>query len=42
LIQFESVVGECVLIMPPDGYMKEVRPICDKYNILMRCDEVMV
>ena len=42
LIQFESVVGGGGVIIPPAGYMQGVRAICDKYNILMHCDEVMV
>ena len=42
LIQFESVVGGGGVIVPPEGYMQGVRAICDKYNILMHCDEVMV
>lgn len=42
LIQFESVVGGGGVIMPPEGYMQGVRAICDKYNILLHCDEVMV
>ena len=36
-----SVGGGGVLV-PPPGYMQGVRAICDKYNILMHCDEVMV
>jgi taurine---2-oxoglutarate transaminase len=42
LIQFESVIGGGGVIMPPPGYMQGVRAMCDKYNILMHCDEVMV
>ena len=42
LIQFESVVGGGGVIVPPKGYMQGVRAICNKYNILMHCDEVMV
>lgn len=42
LIQFESVVGGGGVIVPPKGYMQGVRAICDKYNILLHCDEVMV
>jgi len=42
LISFESIVGSGGVIIPPDGYMQGVRAICDKYNILMHCDEVMV
>jgi adenosylmethionine-8-amino-7-oxononanoate aminotransferase len=42
MIQLESVVGGGGVIMPPKGYMQGVRAICDKYNIMMHCDEVMV
>jgi len=41
-IQFESVVGGGGVLVPPPGYMQGVRAICDKYGILMHCDEVMV
>lgn len=42
LIQFESIVGSGGVIIPPKGYMQGVRAICDKYDILLHCDEVMV
>merc|ERR1719203_890575 len=42
MIQLESVVGGGGVIVPPKGYMQGVRAICDKYDILMHCDEVMV
>jgi taurine--2-oxoglutarate transaminase len=42
LIQLESVIGGGGVIVPPAGYMQGVRAICDKYDILMHCDEVMV
>jgi adenosylmethionine-8-amino-7-oxononanoate aminotransferase len=42
MIQFESVVGGGGVLVPPPGYMQGVRAICDKYNILLHCDEVMV
>lgn len=37
----ESVVGSNGIIIPPDGYMKRVREICDENNILLVVDEVM-
>jgi len=37
----ESVVGTNGILVPPDGYMQGVRALCDKYGILMICDEVM-
>ena len=42
LVQFESIVGSGGVIVPPKGYMQGVRAICDKYDILLHCDEVMV
>lgn len=42
LIQFESIVGAGGVLVAPEGYMQGVRAICDKYGILMHCDEVMV
>ena len=42
MIQFESVVGGGGVLIPPEGYMQGVRALCDKYDILMHCDEVMV
>lgn len=37
----ETVTGTNGLIVPPDGYLQGVRAICDKYGIMMVCDEVM-
>jgi taurine--2-oxoglutarate transaminase len=37
----ESVTGTNGVLIPPDGYMQGVRKLCDKYGILMICDEVM-
>jgi taurine--2-oxoglutarate transaminase len=38
----EPVVGANGIIVPPDGYWQKVREICDKYEMLMMVDEVMV
>ncbi|OUP07451.1 aminotransferase class III-fold pyridoxal phosphate-dependent enzyme [Collinsella sp. An2] len=40
-ILMESIVGANGVILPPAGYMEGVRALCDKYGILMICDEVM-
>lgn len=40
-IIMESIVGANGVILPPDGYMEGVRKICDKYGIMLICDEVM-
>mmetsp|Transcript_9352 Transcript_9352/g.14073 ORF Transcript_9352/g.14073 Transcript_9352/m.14073 type:complete len:495 (-) Transcript_9352:95-1579(-) len=42
MVQFESIVGAGGVLIPPKGYMAGVRAICDKYDILLHCDEVMV
>ncbi|MCL2548976.1 MAG: ornithine--oxo-acid transaminase [Symbiobacteriaceae bacterium] len=36
----EPIQGEAGVIIPPDGYLKEVRDICTKNNILMIADEI--
>lgn len=40
-IFLETVTGTNGIIPPPNGYLKGLRQICDKYGILMVCDEVM-
>lgn len=37
---FEPIQGEAGVIIPPDGYLKSVRDLCSKYNILMIADEI--
>jgi len=37
----ETVVGSNGLLVPPAGYLQGIRALCDKYGILMVCDEVM-
>jgi len=37
----ESITGANGLIIPPDGYLPGLRKLCDKYDILLICDEVM-
>jgi taurine---2-oxoglutarate transaminase len=38
----EPIVGANGLYVPPDGYWQMVREICDRYEVLIICDEVMV
>jgi len=40
-IFIETVTGSNGIIPPPQGYLLGLRKICDKYGILMVCDEVM-
>ena len=36
----EPIQGEAGIIVPPDGYLKEVREICDKYDVVLIFDEI--
>jgi ornithine--oxo-acid transaminase len=36
----EPIQGEAGVVVPPTGYLKEVKAICDKHNVLLICDEV--
>ncbi len=36
----EPIQGEAGVIVPMDGYLKGVRELCDKYNVLFIADEV--
>ncbi|SMC25196.1 taurine---2-oxoglutarate transaminase [Clostridium acidisoli DSM 12555] len=40
-IFLETVTGSNGVIIPPKGYLKGIREICDEFGILMVCDEVM-
>ena len=40
-ILIESVTGTNGIIIPPQGYLQGIRDICDRYDIVMICDEVM-
>jgi len=36
----EPILGEQGVVIPDDGYYKEVSDLCKKYNVLFICDEV--
>lgn len=36
----EPIQGEGGIILPPDGYLQEVRAVCDEFGAVMICDEV--
>jgi len=40
-IIMETVVGTNGILVPPPGYLEGVRAFCDRYGIVMICDEVM-
>jgi len=37
---FEPIQGEAGIIVPPDGYYKEISALCKKYNVLLIADEI--
>jgi taurine--2-oxoglutarate transaminase len=41
-IVLETVVGTNGVLVPPPGYLRGVRELCDRYGILLIADEVMV
>lgn len=40
-VMVESVTGTNGIIIPPEGYLAGVRGLCDRYGLLLICDEVM-
>ena len=40
-ILIETVSGTNGVLIPPQGYLQGVRRLCDRYGILLICDEVM-
>tara|TARA_Y100000816_G_C26077988_1_gene567705 strand:+ start:83 stop:1288 length:1206 start_codon:yes stop_codon:yes gene_type:complete len=39
-IMLEPIQGEAGIIIPDQDYLKKVRSLCNKYNVLLICDEV--
>lgn len=39
-ILLEPIQGEGGVIIPPEGYLREVRALCDQHNILFIADEI--
>ncbi|MCL6594558.1 MAG: aminotransferase class III-fold pyridoxal phosphate-dependent enzyme, partial [Alicyclobacillus sp.] len=37
---FEPIQGEGGIIVPPDGYLRAVRELCDRHHVLMVADEI--
>ncbi|KAK7688779.1 hypothetical protein QCA50_008319 [Cerrena zonata] len=36
----EPIQGEAGIVVPPAGYLKRVRELCTKHNVLLICDEI--
>jgi len=36
----EVIQGEAGIYVPDEGYLTGVRKLCDKYNVLLICDEI--
>jgi len=36
----EPIQGEAGIVVPPSGYLAQVRELCTKHNVLMICDEI--
>lgn len=39
-VLLEPIQGEAGILIPPDGYLKAVRQICDRHNVLFIADEI--
>ena len=39
-VHLESIQGEAGVVLPPDGYLRDVRAICDRHNVLLFLDEI--
>src|ERR671934_224941 len=40
-VMMETIVGTNGVIVPPDGYLRSIREVCDRHGILLILDEVM-
>jgi ornithine--oxo-acid transaminase len=39
-VLFEPIQGEAGVLVPPDGFLRGVRELCTKHNVLMLADEI--
>lgn len=39
-ILIEPIQGEAGIVVPPDGYLRQLRSLCDEHNVLLILDEV--
>lgn len=36
----EPIQGEAGIVVPPEGYLRQVQHLCKKHNVLLICDEI--
>ncbi len=39
-VLIEPIQGEAGVVVPPDGYLRGIRQLCDKHNVLFIADEI--
>ena len=39
-VLLEPIQGEAGIVVPDDNYLQQVRALCDKYRVLLICDEI--
>ena len=39
-VLIEPIQGEAGIVVPPEGYLRELRAMCDRHNVLLILDEV--
>lgn len=39
-VLIEPIQGEAGVVVPPDGYLRAIRQLCDKHNVLFIADEI--
>lgn len=39
-VMVEPIQGEAGVVVPPEGYLRELRRVCDERDLLLICDEV--
>ena len=39
-VLIEPIQGEAGIVVPPEGYLKDLRALCDRHNVLLILDEV--
>ncbi len=39
-VLLEPIQGEAGIILPPEGFLRELRGICDRHRVLLLCDEI--